>query len=91
VNESAVEQSPARTTPRSRTTQLYDRRRDEVILDDVETTPTRPHKATEFTQVLFATLFMELRGGLEVGRHLVAKGGGGGAKLNALVRRFRLL
>ncbi len=54
-------------------------------------TPSRPRKATEFTQVLFATLFMELRGGLEVGRHLVAKAGRGGGKLNALVRRFRLL
>src|SRR5208283_5712562 len=35
-------------------------------------------RATEFTQVLFARLFMELRGGLEVGRHLVAKAGRGG-------------
>src|SRR5208282_3000531 len=50
-----------------------------------------PYAATEFTQVLFATLFMELRGWLEVGRHLVAKAGRGGGKLNALVRRFRLL
>ncbi len=55
------------------------------------TVETRKAKATEFTEVLFATLFMELRGGLEVGRHLVAKAGRGGGKLNALVRRFRLL
>ncbi len=34
--------------------------------------PSRTHP-TEFTQILFATLFMELRGGLERGRHLVAK------------------
>src|SRR5208282_6193774 len=32
--------------------------------------------ATEFTQVLFATLFMELRGGLERRRRLVAKAEG---------------
>ncbi len=43
---------------------------------------------TEFTQVEFATLFMELRGGLKLGRHLVTKAGRGGGKLNALVRRF---
>src|SRR5208282_235908 len=50
-----------------------------------------PERATEFTQALFATFFMELRGELELGRHLVAKAGRGGGKLNALVRRFRLL
>src|SRR5208282_2864776 len=35
-----------------------------------------PLRATEFTQVLFATLFMELRGGLERRRRLVAKAEG---------------
>jgi len=43
----------------------------------------RRRQATEFTQVLFAMLFMELRGDLELGRHLVAKAGRGGGKLNA--------
>ncbi len=32
--------------------------------------------------------FMELRGGLKLGRHLVTKAGRGGGRLNALFRRF---
>ena len=32
--------------------------------------------------------FMELRGGLKLGRHLLTKAGRGGGKLNALVRGF---
>src|SRR5208282_3284785 len=47
-----------------------------------------PSLPTEFTQVEFATLFMELRGGPKLGRHLVTKAGRGGGTLNALVRRF---